>query len=92
MYSCVNLCELGSIVVGSILCRQLEMKWGGEKWLCRFSVLGGSENIRESIILDSLPSTRNLDIRIQNVCRYHLESVIESHIDTKYENRPVGIF
>ena len=55
-------------------------------------MLGGFENIRESIILDSLPSARNLDIRDQNVHHYHLESVVESHIGTKYENCPVGIF
>ena len=60
-------------------------KWYGGKWLCGFSVFGGSENIHESIILDRLPSARNLDINVQNVHSYTLESVVGYYIVKKYE-------
>ena len=39
-------------------------------------MLGGSENTHESIILDCLPSTRNLDIYVKNVHSYPLECVV----------------
>ena len=65
---------------------------GGSGYVRRFSVLGGSENLHENIILECLPSARNLDIHVQNVHSYPLKSVVEYHIGTKYENWPVSKF
>lgn len=60
--------------------------------VCRRSVLGGSEYIQESIILDCVPLPRNLDIHVQNVHSYPLEPVVDYYVGMMYENCPVSIF